>query len=91
MSEVYICVCVCVCVVNGGGGVYSSAFIMLLHHLYISYTHCKYGTPCHIPYSQLCKGARAPSTSCASLGSQTYHSDFLLLCLVLLLCLIWFE
>ena len=61
MSEVYTCVCVCVCC-EWGGGVYSSAFIMLLHHLYISYTHCKYVTPCHIPYSQLCKGA--PSTSC---------------------------
>ena len=37
-------------VIKGGGGVgvYLSAFIMLLHHLYISYTHCKYVTPCHM-------------------------------------------
>ena len=46
-SEI-VCVCVCVCVCGRGGGLYSSAFIMMLHHLYISYTHCKYVTPCHM-------------------------------------------
>ena len=40
-----------------------------------------------IPYSQLCKGA--PSTSCASLGSQTYHSE-LFCCYVLYCVYVWF-